>query len=48
MRLIILLFMIVILMAACTSAVQEWEAAHQALAVYFSALNQGYYAMAIS
>jgi hypothetical protein len=48
MRLIILLFLIVVLVAACNSAVQEWEAARQALVDYFSALDQGQYAWAIS
>lgn len=43
MRLIILLFLIVVLVAACNSAVQEWEAAQQALVDYFTLLNQGQY-----
>ena len=48
MRLIILFFLIVIMMAACTAAVQEWEAARQALVDYFAALNQGQYSQAVA
>ncbi len=48
MRLIILLFLIVVLMAACNSAVQEWEAAQQALVDYFTALSQEQYSKAIA
>jgi len=48
MRLIILLFLIVVLVAACNSAVQEWEAARQALVDYFSTLNQEQYSKAVA
>ena len=48
MRLIILLFLIVVLVAACNSAVQEWEADQRALVDYFSALHQGQYSKAIA
>jgi hypothetical protein len=48
MRLIILLFLIVVLMAACNSAVQEWEAAQRALVDYFSALSQEQYSKAVA
>lgn len=47
MRLIILLFLIVVLVAACNSAVQEWEAAQQALVDYFTLLSQGHYSKAM-
>lgn len=48
MRLIVILFLIVILMAACNSAVHEWEAGRQALVDYFSALSQGQYGKAVA
>jgi hypothetical protein len=47
MRLMMILFLIVILMAACSAAVQEWQAAQQALVDYFAALNQGQYSRVI-
>lgn len=47
MRLMIILFLIVILMAACSAAVQEWEAAQEALVDYFAALHQGQYSQAV-
>lgn len=48
MRLVVILFLIVILMAACNSAVHEWEAGRQALVDYFAALSQEQYSQAVA
>jgi hypothetical protein len=47
MRAMIIFLMILILLAACTAAMQDSEAARQALVDFFAALNQGQYDKAI-
>jgi hypothetical protein len=46
MRLFIIMFGVLVLVAACTASLQESDSARQALINYFDALNRGDYASA--